>query len=1131
MPDNDLPKKKLKAPPVVTAPSGPQLVTSIPKNAVKSGRKTATGEDIYEIRTESSNVAKSKPKSTSAMKVPVKGTPRRVPPKKEETFGSTLEEFYAKPQTIKTIPEETNLYGGVTTNRREDTSNPNTNYKTYLLPDETGNYTNKAVRQSAVGNKVIDIAKSYDAQGNFKPFFTGETLSTGNIQQVASPMDSGVNKATTTPINNFTQPGTKFTQNTYGGTGITNPNVATDKYIPKQYDAQGKEILTPNTGLQNVNTPVLPSNEVGKMQPIISKFSKGGLVGKVKGYAPGGNIDFNESGNNFGVIGQNDPYATERARLEQEKKDERKKKNAANARKLANTAGEGLGAYGTAYYAQQTPTSEGESVRQGALQAVGQTGAIGGAVSGLAAIGDALGKPVRQRSEQRTSTGDVANESQAKRNAVIGIALSPSKRLSYKGGLTDVTGEGYIQSLENKSKGQLNELTRANALAKQKDAISARNEGVLNPNLQNQYDLSNPQFDAEGNLIKKENPNYVPYAQYKKGGLVEKAMQKCADGGVIKGKGTGKSDSILAKVKADSFVVPAENAKVAEVIREKVLIKAPKMKANLNQKGGEKVKLSNGEHLFTPQEKEKVKQAGIDIDKLAPNAENKEYLQVPKIVGFKHGGELTSAKAKEILKHGEVRNHPLSEKQRKYMGAVAGGNNYYADGGKVDGVDPEKEKARIKSEEEAIAAKKKKEKEYNDILQKEREKQKASYDLKKDRESKIKEWERKYKDSETKLNALKKAYEDYSNEAPKTNTKTGRMIGSAISPQEVRDKQKKILSDIDKVEKEYKHNKETYDYVNSDKNYTSEGLSKLEASKGLKAPKLVNIKKEDVVTNPKISTTVVSPKTGTNLSKIKLNKNIYTPPSTEPQIGDEVTVPTTQLKTDDKQAADNAKKLSDSAYAADYLNNPAAKKPKPERKGLADRFGNIDPTLLVGPMQTALGAKMLGETKRPNYNPNIDATLNASTNEAIKQAGYGLSPEERFVAEQNLQNSLNDARYSARNFSGGNAGTAFNQERSAINSGLANKLNMQIADQQLRREKQQYANQLIANRASQAAQNKKDVFNIANDAFNQRQQSGAELVGAGLANTVGAYRYNRNERMMNDINQQANPWSNYNYQP
>lgn len=114
------------------------------------------------------------------------------------------------------------------------------------------------------------------------------------------------------------------------------------------------------------------------------------------------------------------------------------------------------------------------------------------------------------------------------------------------------------------------------------------------------------------------------------------------DGGKIEGSGTAKSDSIKAKIEKGSFIVPAENAEAAEAIRKTVL-KAPSMKkANLKQKDGEEVKLSNGEHLFTPEEKEEILANGIDLDALAPNAQNnlRNHLNKGgKVKGYLDGGD------------------------------------------------------------------------------------------------------------------------------------------------------------------------------------------------------------------------------------------------------------------------------------------------------------------------------------------------------------------------------------------------------------------------------------------------------------------------------------------------------------
>jgi len=116
-----------------------------------------------------------------------------------------------------------------------------------------------------------------------------------------------------------------------------------------------------------------------------------------------------------------------------------------------------------------------------------------------------------------------------------------------------------------------------------------------------------------------------------------------SQGGKIVGKGTGTSDSIKASVKGNSFVVPKKNAEVAEEIREKILLTPPKKKADLNQGGGEKVKLSNGEHLFTENEVAEIAEEGIDLNALAPDAKDKlrNHLNCGgKVKGYKKGGFL-----------------------------------------------------------------------------------------------------------------------------------------------------------------------------------------------------------------------------------------------------------------------------------------------------------------------------------------------------------------------------------------------------------------------------------------------------------------------------------------------------------
>lgn len=114
------------------------------------------------------------------------------------------------------------------------------------------------------------------------------------------------------------------------------------------------------------------------------------------------------------------------------------------------------------------------------------------------------------------------------------------------------------------------------------------------------------------------------------------AERNLADGGKVEGPGTGTSDSITKKkIKPGAFVVPAKNAKTAEAIREKVLGDDPDKKADLNQYSGKpNANLSNGEHIFTPEEVKELTAKGIDLDDLAPEAKTKLRNEM----NFKKGG-------------------------------------------------------------------------------------------------------------------------------------------------------------------------------------------------------------------------------------------------------------------------------------------------------------------------------------------------------------------------------------------------------------------------------------------------------------------------------------------------------------
>ena len=120
-------------------------------------------------------------------------------------------------------------------------------------------------------------------------------------------------------------------------------------------------------------------------------------------------------------------------------------------------------------------------------------------------------------------------------------------------------------------------------------------------------------------------------------------------GGKIEGAGTAKSDSIDKKVEDGSFIVPAENAEKAMQYGKSYLNWKGDESANRKYPGTE-VALSNGEVLFTPEESDILRYHGIDLDSLAPNADNDKEM--------KKGGDkfskYTTEEYAEILASGKT---------------------------------------------------------------------------------------------------------------------------------------------------------------------------------------------------------------------------------------------------------------------------------------------------------------------------------------------------------------------------------------------------------------------------------------------------------------------------------------------
>ena len=110
----------------------------------------------------------------------------------------------------------------------------------------------------------------------------------------------------------------------------------------------------------------------------------------------------------------------------------------------------------------------------------------------------------------------------------------------------------------------------------------------------------------------------------------EQTGQKLVKGGKVVGPGGPKDDKVVATKQPHSFIVPAENAEAAMKIGKDILGWKDGQKASLKEgKGAADVRLSDGEVSFTPDELMTLKQKGINVEALAPNAKAPEKDGVP----------------------------------------------------------------------------------------------------------------------------------------------------------------------------------------------------------------------------------------------------------------------------------------------------------------------------------------------------------------------------------------------------------------------------------------------------------------------------------------------------------------------
>jgi hypothetical protein len=384
-------------------------------------------------------------------------------------------------------------------------------------------------------------------------------------------------------------------------------------------------------------------------------------------------------------------------------------------------------------------------------------------------------------------------------------------------------------------------------------------------------------------------------------------------------------------------------------------------------------------------------------------------------------------------------------------------------------------------------------------------------------------WEKKYNDSKTKLDALTKSYEEASKEFKESSTPTdaqkAKGVKAGMGTESQRKYKEDLLKKIQEAKSEHDNAKRTYDYVKSGKTYV--------------APKV-----EAKTTTPKVeakTTTTETPKQATTTKPslkapvVKKKEVVENLPSKD--------IATQGLKQDAELKTDNAivnedKVINNTVARQEAINADLEKKnvdyvskSTPRKKGLSDYTKNVDPTSVVGIGQMIAGKNMLSGEVRPVDKAVIDPTYNASVNKALQQATFGFSPERKFMAQQDIENAKRDSVKAGLNYAGGSGTTAFNLNRAAINDAWKAKLGLSVADQDARMAKQKYADVMAADRASILAANRRQAFNDAMYTFQQKQKAGSELVGAGLQNIIGAYRFNQDQKAMDKANAERNAWT------
>jgi hypothetical protein len=283
--------------------------------------------------------------------------------------------------------------------------------------------------------------------------------------------------------------------------------------------------------------------------------------------------------------------------------------------------------------------------------------------------------------------------------------------------------------------------------------------------------------------------------------------------------------------------------------------------------------------------------------------------------------------------------------------------------------------------------------------------------------------------------------------------------------------------------------------IKEGKTVPKDGVSAVTTTASVKAPSVKKVATSKVATLP-TATSESGSAYDTRMEREARDAALLSKPTT-------ATTPLAEAITESESARDA--RMAREAKDAALLETS----PKAPKKGLMDYVSRIDPGAAFSAYQIGQGSKLLKSGQRPEDVSKIDPAYNAAVERAQRDATFGYTPEQAAMLDQKAINALNDARFSGRNLAGGSAGTAFQQERQAINQGWSNALQLKSADQQLRMQKQQYADQAVKERADFLDMQRRRAFGDAMNTYNVNQESGSALVGAGVRNAIGAFRYQK----------------------